>query len=187
MTDTVPARAREVLRFWFTETPAKKRFSSSPEFDAEITERFKDLQVELSNFTKPEWIETPEALLAAVVVLDQFSRNIYRGSGEAFASDDKALLLAELGIACGHLDHWGSDRGNFLLMPLMHAEHLPTLERCCALFEQRYPEDEGSLTFARRHREPIARFGRYPSRNEAMGRETTPEEKAFLDEHPSGF
>lgn len=187
MTEDVPGTAREILKFWFIDTELKQRFTRDEAFDQEISRRYRALHQELANFTHAAWLETPETLLATVIVLDQFSRNLFRDDPRAYASDDKALLLAELGIACGHLDHWGTDRGSFLLMPLMHAEHLPRLERCVALFESCYPSNEESLDAAKRHREPIARFGRYPSRNKTLGRVSSEEELAWLKDYPSGF
>ncbi|MCQ8185574.1 DUF924 family protein [Parvularcula maris] len=183
---SIETQALGVLRFWFLETPAEKRFQSDERLDEEIRARFGELRDELAAFVPPAWTKTPERRLAAIILIDQFSRNLHRGDGEAYAADDKGRLLAELAIASGDLDAWPQDRAHFVLMPLMHAEDLGTVERCISLM-QRYCSELGeAIRYGEKHRDVIARYGRYPSRNEALGRATRPDEEDYLA-HEGGF
>jgi uncharacterized protein (DUF924 family) len=176
----IDAQAREVLRFWFLETPAEKRFSTDQRLDEEVRARFGGLRDEIARFLPPAWTKTPERRLAAIILIDQFSRNLYRGEAESFAADDKGRLLAELAIALGDLEVWPEDRAHFVLMPLMHAEDLGQVERCVALMQRHCRGLGEAIRFGVMHRDVIARYGRYPSRNEALGRRTRPEEEDYL-------
>ena len=177
--------AGEVLRFWLVDTPADKRFAMDPALDAEIGRRFGDLHEALARDGAAGWDENPETLLAAVVVLDQFSRNLHRGSAKAYANDAAALALAERALDRGWGRDLGADGRQFLHMPLMHAEDVAVQERSVALFEAL--GNEKAADYARRHRDQIARFGRFPSRNAALGRASTPEEERLIESGNAGF
>ena len=186
-TPTSPPRsaADDVLGFWLGEVPPDKRFMQDDAIDAQIEGRFGALHAQLSKGVPAEWQDDPRALLAAIVVLDQFSRNLFRDDGRAYAQDEAALALARKALAKRFDKGMTADERQFLYMPFMHSERLADVERSIVLMHAAgLAEGE---EFARRHAEVIARFGRYPSRNEALGRATTAEEYAFLDEHPMGF
>lgn len=181
----IDPRAKQVLRFWFEELPPEKHWARDSEIDRAIRERFGALHAELSEGVPPAWRRNREARLAAVIVLDQFSRNLFRDDGRAYAQDKAALRLADMAIASGDLDRLPPERGAFLVMPLMHAESLTDVDRSIRLLERIGRFD--NARFGRIHRVPIERFGRYPARNKALGRETTLAEAAFLEAHPAGF
>lgn len=176
----------DVLRFWFEETPAKKRFATDPELDAEIARRFGALHAELSQDVPAAWTQTAHGLLAAVIVLDQFSRNLFRTDGRAYAQDAAAKALTERALAAGFARTLTPTELNFLYLPLMHSEDLADVERAQALLEAQ-PGLEDAVAAGLRHLEVIRRFGRYPARNRALGRPSTPEEAAFLERRPHGF
>jgi uncharacterized protein (DUF924 family) len=173
-------QAAEILHFWFIETPAAKRFARDDKIDREIELRFKELRDEVARFVSPAWVKTPERRLAAIILIDQFSRNLYREQAEAYAADDKGRLLAELAIAEGDLLAWPADRGHFVVMPLMHAEDLGCTERCLALIARHYPSLKEAIRYGDAHRDVIAKFGRYPSRNDALGRTSSQAELDYL-------
>lgn len=177
--------AREVLRFWLVETPPGKRFARDAALDAEIERRFGALHRSLSGEGAADWESDPRTLLAAVIVLDQFSRNLYRGSAAAFAQDDAARALTELALAKDWAVGLDATERQFLYLPLMHSERLADQERAVALFEAN--GDDFVADFARRHRDQIARFGRFPGRNAALGRTSTPVEAALLASGEGAF
>lgn len=177
--------ADEVLRFWLVDTPADKHFAADPAFDAEIGRRFGDLHETLARDGAAGWDDDPKTLLAAVIVLDQFSRNLHRGSPKAFANDAAALALAERALDRGWDRNLGADGRQFLYMPLMHAEDAAVQERSVALFD--VLGNDKAADFARRHRDQIARFGRFPGRNAALGRASTPEEERLIESGEAGF
>ncbi len=170
-----------VLEFWFGELEEKDWFAGGDEVDRKIRDRFSDLHAELAKGPPPETRTDPEAALAAVIVLDQFSRNIYRKQPEAFSTDAVALDIARNALDNDLEAKLPEDRRWFLYMPLMHSEVLSDQERCVDLFKQQ--GSENSIKYAVEHRDIIARFGRFPHRNKALGRESTPDEIAFLKEH----
>ena len=172
------AQAAAVLQFWFEETPPALHFARDAGLDAAIAERFGALHAELSRRVTPDWRATPQQRLAAVIVLDQFSRNLFRGSPAAFAQDAKAQALAELAIERGDEAVLTAKQRQFLYLPFMHGEDKASQARSVALFEALGEAD--ALLFAQAHRDVIARFKRFPSRNEALGRTTTPAEAAWL-------
>lgn len=174
----------DILAFWFSEHARPHWFARSEAFDAEIRRRFAPLYEHARHGGLTDWVHAPRSLLALVIVLDQFSRNMFRDSPLAFGSDALALELAELGIAKGFDVLLSPEERHFLYLPLMHAESLPTQEQSVTLYEQ-LGRDE-ALDYARQHRDIIARFGRFPHRNAVLERETTPEEAEFLKTH-AGF
>ena len=174
-----------VLAFWFDELAPEQRFTRDDAVDAQIAHRFGKLHSELARTLPPDWTATPRSLLAAVIVLDQFSRNLFRDDARAFAQDTAALALAEDAISRGWDTGLSAQEKQFLYMPLMHSEVLADVERCIALMHM--AGHAGGEAFARRHAAVIARFGRYPARNQALQRKTTAEEEAFLRATPHGF
>ena len=181
----VHAKARDILDFWFEELTPEQHFAKSDALDSEIAERFGALRDRVLATQAEGWHDTPETLLAAILLLDQFSRNIHRGTAEAFAADPLALELTLLAM----VREWDRDmpdaQRQFLYMPLMHAED-PEMQRLCvARFETLDMPD--ALKFAHAHADVIAQFGRFPSRNDALGRESTAAEKAYLSQPGAGW
>jgi len=173
-----------VLDFWFAETSPGQWFASDPVFDTKVRRRFgafvRALRAEQSVAGHP-WLETPDSALALILVLDQFPRNIWRGSGDAFSLDALGLEAARAMLSRGFDLKLDETRRPFAYMPFMHAESLEDQELCVLLCETRLPEDAGTARHAREHRDVIARFGRFPYRNEVLGRASTPEETAWLE------
>ncbi|HMJ09911.1 MAG TPA: DUF924 family protein [Polyangiaceae bacterium] len=188
--------AQDVLQFWFGAEgdpsfgkPRQEWFRRDASFDAAVRERFADLHAELAQGGGESWLGGARSTLAFIIVLDQFSRNLYRDDARAFAADPLALRAAELGISSGFDRELTLVERPFLYMPFMHSETLADQDRCVALFEELAREDPSApnLSFALRHREIVARFGRFPHRNRILGRTNTPEEQAFLLEPNSSF
>ncbi len=174
-----------MLDFWFSEIDKECWFRADPEFDAQVRERFGDLHRSAAAGELFSWRNTPVGLLAEVIVLDQFSRNIHRGTAAAFASDPLALAVAQQAVSLSADLELEPAQRNFLYMPWMHSESLLIHDIALELFERN--ADESTLDYERRHRAIIERFGRYPHRNAILGRESTPAELAFLSEPGSSF
>jgi uncharacterized protein (DUF924 family) len=178
-------QADEVLGFWFGELTPEQRFAKDDAVDTAIRRRFGALHEQLGRGVPADWREAPRPLLAAVIVLDQFSRNLNRGRAEAFAHDGEALALTRLALDRGVDAGMLGEEKQFLYMPLMHSEALADQQACERLMEGAGLAE--ATDYARRHRVIIERFGRFPHRNEALGRASTPEEIAFLKEPGSSF
>jgi uncharacterized protein (DUF924 family) len=174
-----------VLRFWFEETSPAAWWSKDDAFDREITRRFSDTHDRARRCELHEWRRAPLGCVAEVIVLDQFSRNIYRGRPEAFANDSLALALAQEAIAREVDSSLSSDQRAFLYMPFMHSESLAIHDWALELFSA--PGLETTLGFEIKHRAIIERFGRYPHRNAILGRTSTAEEVEFLAQPGSSF
>ncbi|MHA6689941.1 DUF924 family protein [Devosia sp. A449] len=171
--------AEDVTKFWFVEHGMEDWFGGKPEFDAALAAEFADTLPRVALGEAWEWRQTPEGRLAEIIVLDQFSRQLHRGLPEAFAQDKMALALAQEAIAAGADQAIAMERRMFLYMPFMHAESLVIQDEGCKHFAQ---FGEESLKFMTGHRDCIARFGRFPFRNKALGRESTPDELAYMAE-----
>lgn len=182
MTITTPDA---VLDFWFSPTSRGNWFERSDAFDAAVAERLGPLHDKAAAGALDGWAESPSGLLALVILLDQVPRNIHRGTPQAFASDAKALALARLAVDRGLDAEFDEDGRLFLYLPLEHSESLADQERSVALF--RALGHAEYLDYAIRHRDVIARFGRFPHRNAVLGRDSTAEELAFLEEPGSSF
>jgi uncharacterized protein (DUF924 family) len=181
----VHAKAREVLGSWFELMMPEQWFLGSESVDAEVAALFGPLRDLVLASGAAGWRDDPETLLAAVILLDQFSRNIHRGTAEAFAGDPLAQELTRLALDRGWDLGMADERRQFLYMPLMHAEDRALQARsleCFAALGQRE-----QMAYAREHADVIAQFGRYPSRNAALGRESTPEEVMYLSQPGAGW
>jgi uncharacterized protein (DUF924 family) len=175
----------EILRFWFEELSPKDWFRKDPELDARIAARFGSTHEALSRKIPEDWLGRPEGCLAAIIVLDQFCRNMFRETPRAFATDAAALALSKRAIAKGFDMTLDPDRRAFLYMPFQHSENPADQARSVELFTALDKPVE--LDFARRHKAIIDRFGRFPHRNAILGRASTEEESAFLLEPGSSF
>jgi uncharacterized protein (DUF924 family) len=174
---------QEILQFWFGELTSDDWFEVRKETDDLIRNRFASLHEELRSAIPAEAFLEPDAALAAVIVFDQFSRNMFRGAADAFATDRLAVAVAANALANKFDERLPPERKHFLYMPFLHSEALDDQKRCVALFEALGGD---SVKYAIEHRDIIERFGRFPHRNRALGRETTEEERAFLASH-KGF
>ena len=177
--------AKEVIKFWFDEIEPKQRFKKDPEFDALISDRFAQTHEHARQGLLYTWREEPLGALAEVIVLDQFSRNMFRDRAEAFAYDTLALVLAQEAIRRKLDTELEPGYKSFLYMPFMHSESVEIHEIAMFLFDQ--PGLEDNFNYELKHKEIIDRFGRYPHRNELLGRESTPEEIEFLAQPGSSF
>lgn len=177
--------ADDVLRFWFEETTPEQWWKVDPAFDAAVRERFGALLAAAAAGECFDWRTTPRGRLAEVIVLDQFPRNIHRGTAAAFACDPMALALAQEAVASGALAALSPVERSFLLLPYMHSES----RRIHAVAELLYREHAppANHDFELRHKAIIDRFGRYPHRNAILGRESTPGELEFLTQRGSSF
>ena len=170
----------EVLSFWFEEIGPKGWFFGGEEVDNKVRTRFKSLWEDATRLKLAHWAEDARGALALVILLDQFPRNMFRGSGQSFASDALALSTAEQAIARGFdLELPEPDRV-FLYVPHMHSEDLEVQDRCVALVRERIKGNAENALHARAHRMVIQKFGRFPYRNEALGREMTADEERWL-------
>jgi uncharacterized protein (DUF924 family) len=170
-----------VIEFWQT-AGSERWFAKDDAFDAEIRTRFADLHHRAARGELADWTNDWQGSLALILLLDQFPRNLYRGSGHAFATDPLALSLARTALAAGQDQVAPADLRVFFYLPFEHSEVLADQDRCVALCEA-LDAQEGSdwARWARMHRDIVARFARFPHRNAALGRETGSEEQAFLD------
>lgn len=174
----------EVLSFWFDELTPEDWFSGKTDVDDRIRARFADLPNQVARQMDGAEIDDPMQALAAIIVLDQFTRNLHRGKAEAFFHDALAIELARNAVDA-ELDAGMTEaQKQFLYMPFMHSEIVADQERCVALFRSLGKKD--SLDYAIEHRDIIARFGRFPHRNRALGRTSTDAETEFLKSH-KGF
>jgi uncharacterized protein (DUF924 family) len=201
MSDRTP---EDVLSFWFgkldadgfaTEEQSKKWFSRDDDFDAEISRLFRSDYDLIAAGKREGWLDAPRSSLAYVIVLDQFARNMFRRSPQAFAADPRALQAAQASVDLRFDRELRTAERVFLYMPFMHAEDLAAQDRCIDLFEgcaAEVPERVrdrviGNVKYARAHRDIIARFGRFPHRNTVLGRTSTPDEIEFLKQPGSSF
>ena len=169
----------EVISFW-REAGPEKWFSKDDAFDQACRDRFLSTYEAAARGDLNEWELTPEGALAVILLLDQFPRNMFRGKRETYKTDPVALEAADRAIERG-FDHKVEPQfRRFFYLPFMHSETLGHQERSVALNEAL--GDEDSIKYAHHHRDIVARFGRFPHRNAILGRETTPEEEAFLKE-----
>jgi len=193
-----------VLDFWFgpldgggqpNGAHVRRWFEKNVDFDREITERFGKLHEEIVGRKHEDWLDDPRSRLAYVIVLDQFSRNMFRDNPRAFATDAQAVAAAADGVARGHDKPLTPDERSFLYMPFMHSEDLAMQARSVDLFRKlaaEAPPEQAqrrasSVDYAQKHRDLIAKFGRFPQRNSALGRTSTGDEWEYLKESGGGF
>lgn len=185
----------EILDFWFSERARRLWFEKDLGFDDEIRRRFGAMLDAARQGSLDGWTETPESCLALVILLDQFSRNIHRGMPRAFAGDAQARAIADRAVERGFDRQVPLGRRMFFYLPFEHSEDASDQARAVSLFRRWADEHEGSnregaleqVRYALRHQEIIERFRRFPHRNRILGRESTPEELAFLTEPHSSF
>lgn len=175
-TDITPS---DVIAFWKEAGPGKW-FAKDAAFDARFRRGFGDAHFAAARRELDHWAETPDGALALLILLDQYPRNVFRGTGHAFATDPLARMFAKRAIDAGQDRAIETALRRFIYLPLQHSEDRADQDRQLALYQgmDRTEDDR----WAEHHHEIIVRFGRFPHRNRALGRESTPEEQAFLDE-----
>jgi uncharacterized protein (DUF924 family) len=186
---------RAILEFWFSPQARPLWFEQDKAFDAEIRVRFGTAIHAAQQGELDSWQQSPEATLALLLLLDQFSRNVYRRQAKAFLGDERARQIADRAIAKGFDRQFDYDRRRFFYLPFEHGENMADQQRAVMLFERAVdevaPQDRDTalqqLDYAHRHRIIIERFGRFPHRNEALGRPSTEAEIAFLRQPDSSF
>ena len=203
-TDQIHSHAREILDYWIGNSDddiddAKQRamfwFGSDSSVDAEIARRFRGTVESVREGGHEDWLDTPAGILATIIVLDQFPRNLYRGTAEAFASDARALELSLALADSPSINSLGWMSRVFALMPLQHSEDAAVQERAVREFESlaaACDSDhrgilEGNAEYARLHRDIVKRFGRFPHRNRILGRESTQAESDWLNDDGPTF
>ncbi len=175
----------EVSAFWFDEISAEQWFKKDKNFDAMLSQRAGITVSKALNGQIDNWAETPGGATSLVIVLDQFTRNIFRDTPQAFSGDEMALVVSLKSISSDWLNELSGSQKHFLLMPMMHSEDILIQEKSLPLFEMH--TNELTYEYAVKHRDIIARFGRFPHRNAILGRPTTPEEFEFLKQPGSTF
>ncbi|MFT5571788.1 MAG: hypothetical protein ACI9FR_000708 [Cryomorphaceae bacterium] len=175
----------QILDFWFAEIAPAKWWKKDAEFDQEICQRFGSIHARARTCELAHWRDCADGRLAEVIVLDQFSRNMFRDTAESFDYDPLALALAQEAVSLGADKELSPIQRNFLYMPYMHSESSLVHKAAVELFSNNTESD--NLNFELRHKVIIDRFGRYPHRNEVLLRQSTKQETAFLQEPGSSF
>mgnify|MGYP000734160965 CR=1 FL=1 len=175
----------DVLTFWFDELKPAQWWQKDNLLDETIKDKFAELHQQASQCELYQWRKSAKGRLAEIIVLDQFSRNIYRDSVKAFSQDSLALSLAQEAINVGADKELNTTERSFLYMPFMHSESLMIHERACLLFKEN--GNKNNYEFEIKHYDIIKRFGRYPHRNETLNRTSSAEELAFLKQPNSSF
>jgi len=176
---------QQIIDFWFEEIEPALWWKKDDDFDSLLIERFSQTHARAARCELFTWRAEAEGWLAEIIVLDQFSRNMFRDSARAFAYDAMALILSQEAIACGADEALTPVQRSFLYMPFMHSESLQIHEIAVDLFSQEGMQ--GNLDFELKHKEIIEQFGRYPHRNKVLGRQSTAEEVEFLTRPGSSF
>ncbi|MBL4772338.1 MAG: DUF924 domain-containing protein [Alcanivoracaceae bacterium] len=176
---------QEIIKFWFEEINKSQWWHKDDGFDQLILERFSAIHTMASKCELFEWRQNADGRLAEIIILDQFSRNMFRNSPQAFAQDSLALALSQQAIAAGIDNLLDGDKRSFLYMPFMHSESSKIHKVALELFEKN--DNQSSINFEKKHKDIIDRFGRYPHRNQILARHSTEEEKDFLKQPGSAF
>lgn len=178
---------KDILDFWFVETKPAQWFQVDKNFDFLIKERFLEFYEMAVCGGFDEWQESAEGALALCILLDQMPRNMFRGTPKAFATDDKALVVARYAITKGFDQELLIKKRRFIYMPFEHSENLEDQRRCVELFETMKAEDQMGYDYAVKHLNVVEVYGRFPHRNEILNRENTPEENEYLAQPNAGF
>ena len=178
-------KAQEVLDFWFKELKEEDRFKKDDQLDELIRDRFLETHGRVARGETYQWRQSIHGRLAEIIVLDQFSRNMFRETPESFSYDGQALILAQEAINTGDVEELTPLEQGFLYMPFMHSESVCIHEVAMTLFSKSGMET--FFDFEKQHFDIIKKYGRYPHRNHLLGRETTPEEELFLTQPGSSF
>ena len=175
----------EILNFWFKECKPEQWFKKNEDFDKTIENRFSSAIENAIAGKLDSWEESETGCLALIILLDQFTRNVFRDTPRAFAGDERALALSKLCFNKDYLTNLDIHRRQFMLMPMMHSENLAVQDVALPLFKKYASEKD--YEYAEKHRDIIARFGRFPHRNVILGRKSSNEELEFLKQPGSSF
>ena len=175
----------EILNFWFKECKPEQWFKKNEDFDQMIENRFSIAIDDAIEGKMNSWEETETGCLALIILLDQFTRNVFRDTPHAFTGDKRALTLSQLCCDKDYLTNPDVQRRQFMLMPMMHSENLAVQDAALPLFKKYASEKD--FEYAEKHRVIIARFGRFPHRNVILGRKSTNDELEFLKQPGSSF
>jgi uncharacterized protein (DUF924 family) len=170
---------QEILDFWFSNEVRKLWFNSTPEFDALLRDRYREVWEQAGRGELDHWMQSAAGCLALVIILDQFPLNMFRGEGLAYSTEARSRDVAQTAIQRNFDRQLEVEQRAFLYMPFMHSEEFADQRRALELFEQ--PGLEGNLRFARHHHDIVERFGRFPHRNEALGRDSSDAEIDYLN------
>lgn len=182
--------AKQILNFWFDELKPEDWFNGGDHIDDLIKSRFADVYAQAVAGELNGWCEHTHESLAFILVIDQFSRNMFRNTPQMFANDFRALACVRHGLANGYLDNLQGSERLFFIMPFIHSENLDDQVlgvECLQKYCSDLPGYQSSKKFFDRHKEIIERFGRFPHRNKILGRQSSPEEESFLQEAFSSF
>jgi uncharacterized protein (DUF924 family) len=186
MNDSVNA----ILNFWFIESSPEDHFKKDDNFDKKIKENFENDYIKATKNELDDWQDDPQSCLALIILLDQFSRNLYRESPKAFAFDHKVRLLVNEAVDRGYLENLEVNKKFFLILPLIHSEDISDhvfANNLCDAYLKSHPGYEKIKKQFNYHTLPIKKFGRYPHRNKVLGRKSTQDEKDFLNQPNSSF
>ena len=175
----------DIITFWFEEISPEQWFKKDKEFDAMLLERAGTTVIKALNGQLDRWSKTSTGSVSLVILLDQFTRNIFRDTPKAFSGDEMALVLCQKSINSKWFSELSMTFKQFLLMPMMHSEDISIQEKSLPLFKQH--ANNRTYEFAVKHRDIIAKFGRFPHRNQILNRPSTEEELMFLNEPGSSF
>ena len=166
----------DVIKYWFSEKSRQHWFSSTPEIDNEIKRRYETLWMSAASGELDDWQDSPQGCLALIIVLDQFPLNMFRGKSKGFQTEKIAVEVALKAIDNGFDENLNTEELLFLFMPLMHSENLEHQNMQVKLFEKYDFNDE----YSKHHRNIVKKFGRFPHRNDILGRKSTPDEVEYL-------
>lgn len=184
------ANPNEIIKFWFEETKPRFQFKKDKDFDNKVKSRFGNLLEKAKIGELDSWKNNPESLFALIILLDQFSRNIYRDDKKSFEGDELAVKIVKEGIEKGFDKQIDPKRRMFFYMPFMHSENIENQERCIELIKELSKENKKAklnLKYANMHKDIIEKFNRFPHRNKILNRESTEEEIDFLKTKGSSF
>lgn len=176
-----------VLDFWFERTQPAQWFQVNPEFDEAIRVEFADAYDLATRGVYDDWKNSSDGCLALCLLLDQFPRNMFRGTPQSFATDAKALVIAKFALAKGFDQVLSPIKRRFLYLPFEHSENLNDQRKCVELFEKMKKDDPLGYDYALRHLKVIEKYGRFPHRNNILSRMNTPEEEDYLAQSGAGF
>lgn len=178
MKQTSPITANDIIEFWYSAPMNQHWFASTPDIDQEILTRFAVLWQQAKSGELDVWKQTAQGCLALIIVLDQFPLNMFRNQAKSFATEAQAIEVTLYAISQGFDLQIDKAKLGFLLMPLMHSENLEHQNLSLKLFQQH--DLQSHIRFAKHHRDLVKKFGRFPHRNDLLGRPSTPEEVAYL-------
>ncbi|MBL4589228.1 MAG: DUF924 domain-containing protein [Alphaproteobacteria bacterium] len=178
---------KDILNFWFEESQPQQWFQKNPAFDELIRSRFLEVYEIARQGALNDWKNDGDGVLSLCILLDQFPRNMFRGSAQSFATDAQALLIAKYALSKGLDQVVSPAKRRFVYLPFEHSEHLQDQRKSVELFETMKATDPLGHEYALRHLEIVEKYGRFPHRNNILGRENTPEEEIYMSQVGSGF